>query len=80
MTEDELRAELAAALPGILRNPVGKSMRPLSEIADALLPVVRRYAARQLRDAAEESTYWVMTRETVYTRLNEHADALEADR
>lgn len=46
VNDDEIRNRLAAALPVVLKNPIDKAARPLSEVLDALLPTVRRIAAR----------------------------------
>ncbi|MGZ4560262.1 MAG: hypothetical protein ACXVXJ_04705 [Mycobacteriaceae bacterium] len=70
---DGLRDELA----DVLEAPFGSGNRHWAEEAvDALLPVVRRYAARELREAAGD---WPPTwAASPPDYLRERADAIEA--
>jgi hypothetical protein len=53
VTPDELRAALAAALVDMYGDALSDRQEFLRE-ADVLLPVIRAYAAAQLRAAAED--------------------------
>ena len=95
----DLREELAAALPPHQTwcqaighfDCCGKTDADcdcgITESLDALLPVVRRYAARELREAADrlrgELQFWSEQTKDGFAmsvgELDSRADALEAD-
>jgi hypothetical protein len=70
MTDDQLRAAMIAALPGV---------HPWGDVVDRLLPVVRAYAAAQLRDAADDIAKHDSGLPATFVgrALHVHADRLE---
>lgn len=88
MTEDELRAELAASLRPAEPWPGAPSPEVIAgALLPRFLPVVRRYAARQLRDAADAidgdgSGGFDAALRHIYAAgdLRVRADTIEADR